>query len=345
MESNVNPSDVKQGAKNHDKGHVGVRILGVFILLVELGLLFAYGFAGYIVNEVGFWGGLNAYNLGLIPVEFTFVGEGMFFYITTMVFTLIGFGCLYASISRTTLSGFFLSFFIVGYTTIFSPALQKFWFNVFVDEFGTTPINNGEPSGNRDYYHYFSTSDILISFYSMRISLLNAISQLVVFYGLYQRLNLKQIFFFSTAYQICWTLNYHLNTQLAVVQPDPAKRLMDDYAINQVFLFGAVFALVTSFILKKPPRDDLAMGKALPRQVLVNPQTNNNDISLITSIIGTFLLFLTFMGITICYPIKSLVRTRYIWAEAYMNILFALCASVFTNMFMSSLIKNKIGLR
>ena len=120
---------------------------------------------------------------------------------------------------------------------------------------------------------------------------------------------------------------------------------MDDYAISQVFLFGSVFALVASLFLKKPPREDLAMGKALPHQVLVNPQTNNNDISLITSIIGTFLLFLTFMGITICFPIKSLVRTRYIWAEGYMNILFALCASVFTNMFMSALLKNRIGLR
>lgn len=33
-----------------EKGHTSVRILGVFILLVELGLLFAYGFSGYIIN-------------------------------------------------------------------------------------------------------------------------------------------------------------------------------------------------------------------------------------------------------------------------------------------------------
>lgn len=269
----------------------------------------------------------------------------MFFYVSTMVFTLIGFGCLYASISRTTLTGFFLSFFIVGYTTILSPTLQKFWFNVFLSNFHDSNVNNAEPTGFRDFLHYFSSTDILVSFYGMRVSLLNAISQLVVFYGLFQRLNAGQVFIFSTVYQICWTLNYFLNAQVAAVQPDSAKRLMDDYAISQVFLFGSVFAIFSSLFLKKPPREDLAMGKALPHQNLVNPQTNNNDISLITSIIGTFLLFLTFMGITVCFPIKSLVRTRYIWAEGFMNILFALCASVFTNMFMSALLKNKIGLR
>ncbi len=120
---------------------------------------------------------------------------------------------------------------------------------------------------------------------------------------------------------------------------------MDDYAISQVFLYGSVFAIVAALFLKKPPRHDLAIGKALPHQLLVNSQTNNNDVALITSVIGTFLLFLTFMGITVCFPIKSMVRTRFIWAEAYMNILFALCASVFTNMFMSALYKNRIGLR
>ncbi len=72
----------------------------------------------------------------------------------------------------------------------------------------------------KDYFHYLSSTDILISFYAMRISLLNAISQLVVFYGLYQRLNAGQIFLFSTLFQITWTLNYHLNTQIATLQPD-----------------------------------------------------------------------------------------------------------------------------
>lgn len=318
--------------------------MGVFILLVELGLLFAYGFSGYIINEIGSWGGSGAYNT-LIPIEWTFGGEGLFFYVSTMIFTLIAFGCLYAAISRSTLSGFFISFFIVGYTTILSPTLQKFWYNVFIGGFHDPVITNGEQSGMIDYKHYLSTTQVLISFYSMRISLLNAISQLVVFYGLYQRLNAGQIFLFSTIYQICWTLNYHLNTLIADIQPEAGKRLMDDYAISQVFLFGSVFAIVAGLLIKKPPREDLAIGKALPGRPVVNAQVNNNDVSLIISVLGTFLLFITFMGITICFPAKAGLRTRIIWPEGYMNILFALCASVFTNMFISALTKNRLGLR
>lgn len=269
----------------------------------------------------------------------------MFFYVSTMIFTLIGFGCLYAAISRSTLSGFFISFFIVGYTTILSPTLQKFWYNVFIGGFWDGDMNNSDVSGLRDYKHYFSTTQVLVSFYSMRISLLNAISQLVVFYGLYQRINAGQIFLFSTIFQICWTLNFHLNTLIADNQPEVGKRLMDDYAISQVFLFGSVFALVAGLLIKKPPREDLAIGKALPGRPVVNAQINNNDVSLIISVIGTFLLFITFMGITICFPAKAAIRTRVIWPEGYMNILFALCASVFTNMFISALTKNRLGLR
>jgi ammonia channel protein AmtB len=120
---------------------------------------------------------------------------------------------------------------------------------------------------------------------------------------------------------------------------------MDDYAISQVFLFGSVFALVVGRIVKKPPRGDLALGKSLPGKPVVDAMFNQNDPSLIIPLIGTFLLFITFMGITICFPVKNYDRTRVIWPEGYMNILFALCASVFTNIFVSTLTKKKIGLR
>lgn len=151
----------------------------------------------------------------------------------------------------------------------------------------------------------------------MRLSLLNAISQLIVFYGIYQKINAGQIFLFSVLFQIFWTLNFALNAELARYQPDATRRLFDDYAINQVFLFGAVFGLMVAILNKKPPREDLAMGKGLPKLQMHDPQMSNNELPLITSLIGTFLLFLTFMGITICFPVKtgSLInRTRYAWA-------------------------------
>jgi hypothetical protein len=71
-----------------------------------------------------------------------------------MIFTLISFGCLYAAVSKSTISGFFLSFFIVGYTTILSPTLQKFWFNVFFGNFDNNAFINEDITGLGDYYHY-----------------------------------------------------------------------------------------------------------------------------------------------------------------------------------------------
>jgi hypothetical protein len=63
MSTNPNPPAVDQSRPHKNplrKENVSVRVLGVFILLVEVGLLFAYGFSGYIINEVGSWGGSGA---------------------------------------------------------------------------------------------------------------------------------------------------------------------------------------------------------------------------------------------------------------------------------------------
>jgi hypothetical protein len=101
--------------------------------------LFAYGFAGYIINEIGSWiAGLTPpypFPVSTISPNLLLWGTGLFPYMSTMIFALIGFGCLFALISRSTLSGFFTSFFIVGFTTIFSPVLQKFWYDVFSSTF------------------------------------------------------------------------------------------------------------------------------------------------------------------------------------------------------------------
>jgi hypothetical protein len=51
MQVNSNPTVPKvEPHPGQEKGSTSVRVLGVFILLVELGLLFAYGFSGYIIN-------------------------------------------------------------------------------------------------------------------------------------------------------------------------------------------------------------------------------------------------------------------------------------------------------
>lgn len=240
----------------------------MFILLIEFGLLFAYGFSGSLINEFGSWGGKTAVDNSTINLGLYYEAGGFYFYMSTMIFALIAFGCLFALISRSTLSGFFTSFFIVGFTTIFSPLLQKFWYNVFTYTFAPGQgVITGDPLGLKDYNHYLSSSTVLISFYDMRISLLNVISQLVVFYGVYQKMNVAQTFLFSLFFQCAWTLNFALCAQVSSNQPDSLRRLFDDYAISQVFLFGSVFGLLIAFLNKRPPRDDYSLGVGLPRHL------------------------------------------------------------------------------
>ena len=38
------------------RGHTSARVMGAFILIIELGLLFVYGFEGKISNEYTSWG-------------------------------------------------------------------------------------------------------------------------------------------------------------------------------------------------------------------------------------------------------------------------------------------------
>ncbi len=112
-----------------------------------------YGFEGKILNEFTSWGG--AMTVDLLELFATY--QGYIFYWITLIFTIIGFGCLYAANSKTTLSGFFISFFIVGFTTIFSPVMQKFWFNVFSYSFSDQlQISKTATSSDLDFFHYNS---------------------------------------------------------------------------------------------------------------------------------------------------------------------------------------------
>jgi hypothetical protein len=124
--------------------------MGAIILIIEIGLLFVYGFEGKIINEYTSWG-------RTITDELLATYQGYIFYWMTLIFTIIGFGCLYAANAKTTLSGFFISFFIVGFTTIFSPVMQKFWFNVFSYTFSPDyQISKAATSSDLDFYHYSS---------------------------------------------------------------------------------------------------------------------------------------------------------------------------------------------
>lgn len=58
--------------------------------------------------------------------------------------------------------------------------------------------------------------------------------------------------------------------------------------------------------------------------------------------VGCFFIFIGFAASTAFYPIKSPER-RYVWPEAFQNILFALSSSVLCTCAFSILFRGKIG--
>jgi len=90
----------------------------------------------------------------------------------------------------------------------------------------------------------------------LKIAQLNIISQLVVFYGVMQKLHVAQLFIFIILYQIGWTLNFHLCVQVSLHSPDGQQRIFDDYQIAYTYLFSSVFGFILCLILKKPPTFD-----------------------------------------------------------------------------------------
>jgi hypothetical protein len=62
-------------------------------------------------------------------------------FVITALFVVIGFGMVFIYFKKTTQTAMFLSLFTVSFTIIGSPILQKFWYNVFLSNFGGQVIS------------------------------------------------------------------------------------------------------------------------------------------------------------------------------------------------------------
>lgn len=213
---NTNPSQMQTRGDTQSSApisNLSTRLFGVIILLFILGFLFVYGFVGYIINENTSW-------LIITPITLQLSQYFSYYNLITLFFILVGFGCLFNSMSNVTITGFFTALFIVSFTTLLSPLLQKWWYDVFTGGFNELNPYTATNVGGDDYRHYMSGKNINLSFYSLKISQLNVISQLVIFYGVMQKLHAGQIFIFSIFYQIAWTLNFHLCVQVSLNSPN-----------------------------------------------------------------------------------------------------------------------------
>jgi len=207
-------------------------------------------------------------------------------FIISSIFTVIGFGMLFAFFKKATFNAFFTSIFIVSFTFLISPIFQKFWFNVFLSNFNgeLNSINN-----NPDQFLQMSFGGKLIEvdFYNLKFALSNSISQLILAVGLIGKLSCLQFIIGSFLFNFCWNLNHFLCIMIQIVSSD--NRIFDDYQISCVYLFAATFGLVICKLSKNAE--------------LTNHFSSNSS-SVVLSQLGTFFIFLSFCTTTTFYSMK-----------------------------------------
>lgn len=288
---------------------------GVIILLFEFAYLWIYGFGG----ESYYSSTDNATSTNSMSVYF----------VMTAVFTILGFGLIFAYFKTATMTGLFLSTFIVSFTMLLSPILQKWWFNVFIYGFNGNPISWYSNSNNNDFFIAESQMYIEVSFYTLKIAMACAISQLVMYTALIGRLSIAQTVIGSICYILGWNFVHMLCVSIQRAAPD--TRLFDDYQINNVYLFAGAFGLAMTILIKNPPTFDLEFG--------------NSQLTGMIALIGTFFLFLSFGATSILFATKISGSRQYVWPEGVIGIFIALSASVISTYIFSILFNKKIGIR
>jgi hypothetical protein len=280
------------------------RAAGAMVLVIMFGILWVYGWA----SEV------RLTTTSSSPVSLTSQTIYGNLFILASVFTVIGFGLLLSYFKNATVTALFTSIFIVSFTIILSPILQKFWFNIFITNFqGGTVASTGP---DRFIVLSLGGIDINIDFYNLRLSLANSISQLIGLLALFGRLSPSQIVLGSLLCNLAWNLNHYLCVLLLQISPD--NRLFDDYLINSVYLFGGAYALMASSLVHKTHKRE---------------DKDYSDRSAVLAQIGTFFLFLSFCASTTLYVPKFTRATgetarSFVWVEAILGCFFALSASV-----------------
>lgn len=111
-------------------------LLGFFIIALQIGMLFAYGFTG----KFSYFGTVG----GIPNFSFTFETLTLPMYFFMGLFA-VGLGLMLSFFGRGTALGLGTTIFAIALNIQLSPLLQKFWFDVFVGDFNRTT-----PSGSSD---------------------------------------------------------------------------------------------------------------------------------------------------------------------------------------------------
>lgn len=233
---------------------------------------------------------------------------------------VIGFSCVFIYYKKATATALLTVLFVVSLTTLLAPLLQKFWYNIFVTNQRISTLDELLTSTR-----FLETSlygpKAYLDFYNMKISLANAISQLVVILYVYGKLSMIQVIFQTIVFNIAWNLNFFLCVHLQMNSSDP--RIFDDYQISMVYLFGGFYGIMLMCFLKYDERNNYSLFNAAHHTSVM-------------SLVGNFFLFLAFCGTTMVFASKNAllnvgpteIPRSFIWQEAFISSFFALSASV-----------------
>lgn len=204
--------------RRQDRQKLQGRIFALLLLMFEIGIMFAYGFAANFTVTTN-------------TTPLSDHSSAIILYTFTALLAILGYGLLIAYSDNSAVAGLTTTLIVVAVSVQSAPLLLQFWYNVF-NGFG----RNAQLS--------LGTERITMV---LCTSLLTALTALVGRLGKVE--TLLSVFF----YNIGWTLSF-IVTQYIEVQKSPNNpRLYDDYGTNYVYVFAGFFALVTSAILNIKP--------------------------------------------------------------------------------------------
>ena len=311
------------------------RVFGVLALMLQIGMLFAYGFEGSLLNE-----GI----LGTTPTStpVTVASQFLIEYVLMAAFALLGFGLLLSFLKYGTWSGMATALLVISVNIQLGLLFQKFWFNIFTNGFGNQQDianaillnNNPVVTTNNAFAEFFDQHqfvNIQPNVTILRITLMNTISCLVAFLGFIGRIGLLETFLTTVSFNVGWNLAYYLNFNLHWAR-SPSPIAFDDMGTDTVYLFGSFFALFMMIILACKP----AVREENKAYVM-------NRISGLLGLLGTAFVFATFALTGHNYPVRFNNLSNNLQS---MNVIYALASSVVCSYIFSALFnKGSVGIR
>ena len=298
--------------------HIKGRLFGGAILLLEFGLLFAYGFEGLLFDEP-----TDAFANSVIN----------FLYFATLILAVLGFGLQLSYFQSTGLTAIFQSLFVVSLTTIFLPPMMQFWYNVYIGSFDGTIGTSTNSFLLFNRYHDHDETEFQASFFYMRITLFCCLSQLVALHAFFGKINLLATLLFSFIFQCGWVFTFYLC--ISIARNSPADIIYDDYLAANVYVFGSIFGVVLAAILPKPDSN--------------HEEARATRISTILALVGTFFVFASFACSTFFFPQRLLVAlgtTSFFGFNAgTMNMFFAMSASMISSLVITLLVSQRVNIR